>query len=173
VPRTFLDHNEGAPGLSLLETGETITILPDWPPAGCRSGGYTSLNFGCAHLEEMGEVLTRDDPPSCVDPEKIPAVGIGILSTHTSRNTQFTTSFQALTKHALCSLIRTILYPQCMQPKKQSSYRRLPRKPPTLEFLLSAIGDAQSLVKKGRATNRDLKSWECKYLRFSRVKSIA
>jgi hypothetical protein len=102
---------------------------------------------------------------------KVPA--IGILSTHTSRNTQFTTSFQALTKHALCSLIRTILYPQCMQPKKQSSYRRLPRKPPTLEFLLSAIGDAQSLVKKGRATNRDLKSWECKYLRFSRVKSIA
>jgi|KBSMisStaDraftv2_1062788.scaffolds.fasta_scaffold71477_3 hypothetical protein len=60
-----------------------------------------------------------------------------------------------------------------MQPKKQSSYRRLPRKPPTLEFLLSAIADARKFVKKGRVTKRDLKSWECKYLRFNRLKSKA
>jgi hypothetical protein len=56
-----------------------------------------------------------------------------------------------------------------MKPKTRSSYRLLPRKPPTLEFLQAALADASKLVEKGRVTDRDLKSWEKKYLEFRRL----
>lgn len=45
----------------------------------------------------------------------------------------------------------------------------VPRKPPTLEILLSAVADAQKLVAKGRVTKRDVKSWESKYLQLRRL----
>jgi len=101
---------------------------------------------------------------------RVPA--IGILSIHPSRDTPFPRVLSALAKHPPCTPFRAILYPQSMQPKRQSSDRRVPRKPPALEFLRSAIAKAQ-VPRKGRVTQRDLKSQECKHLHFRRLKSAA
>ena len=70
---------------------------------------------------------------------------------------------------SFCVLSLTISYPQGMQRKTKSSYRLVPRKPPTLEILLSAVADAQKLVAKGRVTKRDVKFWESKYLQLRRL----